>query len=80
MPRDRFDESVRRRQPKTMNDDLRAAVIMDLRRKGWTYKAIGQRVGLSANGAKYALHRVTQPGRYDVETDGEVDVEPPEKW
>jgi hypothetical protein len=70
---DPYDECYRRRQPKIMNDDLRAAVIMDLRRKGWTYKAIGRRVNLSANGVKYALHRVTQPGRYADHFEEEVD-------
>jgi hypothetical protein len=71
----------RRRQPKTMNDDLRAEVIIGLRRRGFTYKQIGQRVGLSANGVKYALHRVTQPGRYDEYYEEEVDYAPgPEAW
>jgi lambda repressor-like predicted transcriptional regulator len=71
----------RRRQPRTMNDQVRAEVIMDLRRKGWTYKAIGRRVGLSPNGVKYALHRVTQPGRYTEVCEEEVDHgEAPEAW
>jgi lambda repressor-like predicted transcriptional regulator len=71
----------RRRQPKTMNDDVRVELIMALRRRGWTYARIGQRVGLSANGVKYALHRVTQPGRYDEYCEEEVDhTAPREEW
>jgi hypothetical protein len=46
-----------------MNDEVRAEVIMDLRHKGWICARIGRQVGLSANGVKYALHRVSQPGR-----------------
>lgn len=64
-----------------MNDDVRAEVILALRRRGWTYKAIGQRVGLSPNGVKYALHRATQPGRYDEVCEEEVEHgESPEAW
>ncbi|MGO9692948.1 MAG: hypothetical protein ACLPYO_03840 [Mycobacterium sp.] len=64
-----------------MNDQVRAELIMDLRRRGWTYKQIGTRVGLSANGVKYALHRVTQPGRYDEVCEEEVDhAQPREAW
>lgn len=71
----------RRRQPKTMNDDERVKVIMALRRRGWTYARIGKRVGLSANGVKYTLHRVTQPGRYDEYYEEEVDhAAPREQW
>jgi hypothetical protein len=82
MPRDRFDECVRRRQPKTLSDEVRAELIIKLRRLGWTYKAIGRRVGLSPNGVKYALMRVTQPGRYyGGPADGEVDaVAALEEW
>lgn len=63
----------RRRQPQTMPEAERVAMIVALRRRGWTYKKIGQYVGLSANGVKYALHRVTQPGRYIAEAPEEVD-------
>lgn len=71
----------RRRQPRTMNDQTRAEVIAALRRRGWTYAQIGQRVGLSANGVKYALQRVTQPRRYDEDFEEEVDhAPPPEQW
>ena len=65
--------SDRRRQPQTMSDAQRVAVIASLRRRGWTYKKIGAYVGLSANGVKYALHKVTQPGRYIAEAPEEVD-------
>lgn len=63
----------RRRMPRTMSDSERVAVIAQLRRRGWTYKKIGQYVGLSANGVKYALHKVTQPGRYIADAPEEVD-------
>lgn len=63
----------RTRQPKAMPDDQRVALIVALRKRGWTYAKIGQRVGLSANGVKYALHRVTQPGRYIAEAPEECD-------
>jgi hypothetical protein len=73
--------AYRRRHPRTMNDETRAELIGELRRRGWTYAQIGRRVGLSANGAKYALHKVTQPGRYDEYCEEEVDhAPPPEEW
>lgn len=65
--------SDRRRQPQVMSESERVQMIVALRRKGWTYKRIGQYVGLSANGVKYALHRVTQPGRYIADAPEEVD-------
>lgn len=63
----------RRRQPKTMSDYERAEIIFKLRKRGWSYDKIGRAVGLSANGAKYALLRVTQPGRYRDDAPEEVD-------
>lgn len=80
---DTYDAAMpdRRRQPKTMNDETRAQVIMSLRRRGWTYAQIGKRVGLSANGTKYALMRVTNPGRYAEDFEEEVDHAPAgEEW
>ena len=62
----------RGRQPRTMSDLERVEVIAELRRRGWTYARIGTVVGLSANGAKYALHRVTHPGRYREHCEEEV--------
>ena len=77
----------RRRQPRTMSDLERVETIAALRRRGWTYAKIGRVVGLSANGAKYALHRVTalyrvtQPGRYvEVCEDKVYHAPPPEVW
>jgi len=55
----------------------RIETIAALRRRGWTYAKIGRVVGLSANGAKYVLHRVTQPGRYVEVCEEEVDHAPP---
>lgn len=64
-----------------MNDETRAEMIAALRRRGWTYAQIGKRVGLSANGVKYALHRVTQPERYREDFEEEVDHAPVgEEW
>jgi hypothetical protein len=72
--RDPADECYRRRQPKTMNDEVRFELIRDLRRRGWTWKKIGQCVGLSDTGAKRAYARIASPGRYyGGPTDGEVD-------
>ena len=61
------------RQPKTMSDAERVQLIFSLRKRGWTYAKIGKRVGLSANGVKYALHRETKPGRYIADAPEEVD-------
>ena len=63
----------RRRLPKTMSDQERVEIIFTLRKKNWTYERIGKLIGLSANGVKYALHRVTQPGRHADDTPEEVD-------
>ena len=63
----------RRRVPKTMSDQERVEIIFSLRKKRWTYARIGKLVGLSANGVKYALHRVTQPGRHLEDAPEEVD-------
>jgi hypothetical protein len=51
---DPADQCYRRRQPKTMNDEVRGEIIAKLRAQGWTWKRIGQRVGLSDTGAKRA--------------------------
>ncbi len=61
------------RSPRTMSDQERFEVIQSLRRRNWTYAKIGQQVGMSANGVKYALHRVTKPGRYEFDAPEEVD-------
>jgi lambda repressor-like predicted transcriptional regulator len=63
----------RRRVPRTMSDQERVEIIFSLRKKRWTYARIGKLVGLSANGVKYALHRVTQPGRHADDAPEEVD-------
>ena len=61
------------RQERTMSDLDRVEIIAKLRRQGWPYTKIGEVVGLSPNGAKYALHKVTHPGRYIVDCEEEVD-------
>lgn len=63
----------RRRQPKQMSDEERFQIIYALRKKKWTYERIGTFVGLSPNGVKYALHRVTQPGRHAEDAPEEVE-------
>ena len=65
-----------------MSDLERVETIARLRRQGWTYAKIGKVVGLSANGVKYALHKVTQPGRYAEYCEEEVDPlpVPAEDW
>jgi hypothetical protein len=62
-----------RRQERTMSDAERVETIAKLRRRGRTWEQCGRAVGLSANGAKYALHKVTQPGRYAEVYEEEVD-------
>ena len=40
----------------------RDRMIMQLRRRGWTYKRIGQRVGMSESGVKRSLDRIRAGG------------------
>jgi hypothetical protein len=61
-----------RRQERTMSNVERVETIARLRRRGATWAQCGRAVGLSANGAKYCLHRVTHPGRYDEVYEEEV--------
>ena len=63
----------RRRLPRTMSEQERFEIIWALRKRQWTYAKIGARVGMSANGVKYALHRVTRPNRYLDDAPEEVD-------
>jgi hypothetical protein len=48
-----------------MNDQMRARMIAKLRSRGWSWERIGKTVGLSANGAKYLLQRMTDPNWSD---------------
>ena len=43
----------------------RDRIIVELRRKGWTYKRIGKAVGMSPTGVSESLTRIRQgrPGR-----------------
>jgi hypothetical protein len=45
----------------------RDKLIKELRLRGWSYRAIGKRVGMSANGVMHSLRRMTdgenRPGR-----------------
>jgi hypothetical protein len=72
----------RRRKPRTLSEPDRVATIAKMRRAGYTWAQCGAAVGLSPNGAKYALHRVTQPNRYveRFEEEGELVDVPDEEW
>jgi lambda repressor-like predicted transcriptional regulator len=67
----------RRRQPQEMSGVERADTIARLRRQGWTWARIGKVVGLSPNGAKYALH-----GRQAEHFEEEVEhvAASPDEW
>jgi hypothetical protein len=41
---------------------VRDRMIIDLRRRGWTYKRIGRHVGMSESGVKRALDRIRMGG------------------
>lgn len=41
---------------------VRDQMIVQLRRRGWTYKNIGKRVGMSESGVKRALDRIAGGG------------------
>jgi DNA-directed RNA polymerase specialized sigma24 family protein len=43
----------------------RDKLILELRLRGWSYRAIGKRVGMSANGVMHSLRRMAEgkPGR-----------------
>jgi hypothetical protein len=73
--------AYRRRHPRVMNDAVRVELIINLRKRGWTWGQIGKRVGMSGNGARYAMLRTTQPGRYAEDYEEEVDhTAPREEW
>jgi hypothetical protein len=46
----------------TLNAPDRDRMIVELRRRGWTYKRIGARVGMSESGVKRALDRIRDGG------------------
>ena len=48
-----------------MSGQTRDALIVALRRKGWTYKRIGRAVGMSPNSVGHALQRIAEgrPGK-----------------
>ena len=69
------------RTPPTMSDEERTALMLRLRRRGWTLAQIGKQVGMSKNGVMQALRRTTQPSRYYHHLEEEVDDGPPrEDW
>lgn len=71
----------RHRQPQELGKEARFDLIMRLRRRGYTYAAIGKVVGLSPNGVKYAMWGVLDPQRYRERCEEEVDhASPPEEW
>ena len=69
-----------RRLPRVMSDEVLLETVLVLRRRGWGFKKIGARVGLSASGAGRAYQRalgVTEPPQ-----PGDVDTvtAPAENW
>lgn len=48
-----------------LNAGDRDELIRELRGRGWSYRAIGKRVGMSANGVMHSLRRMAagKPGR-----------------
>jgi DNA-binding NarL/FixJ family response regulator len=48
-----------------MSGETRDALILKLRRQGWTYRQIGRAVGMSPNSVGHALQRIAEgrPGR-----------------
>ena len=61
MPRHGGDDLNRIQVPAEERDKL----IVELRRRGWTYKRIGQAVGMSENGVSASVVRIQEgrPGR-----------------
>ncbi len=43
-----------------MSGPERDALIVRLRRRGWTYRRIGKALGMSANGVMLALRRIVE--------------------
>ena len=61
MARHGGDDLHRPQIPTAQRDQL----IVELRRRGWTYARIGKKVGMSENGVSESLTRIRQgrPGR-----------------
>jgi hypothetical protein len=62
-----------------MSAEVRMELMIQLRRRGWTYERIGRRVGMSPNGVMQAIRRKTSPETYYPKLDEEVDVDLPEE-
>jgi hypothetical protein len=71
-----------RRIPATMSKEEKERLIVELRRRRWTYEKIGKQVGMSKNGVMQLLRRVTNPEKYYAKLDEEVDEEErdDERW
>jgi hypothetical protein len=54
----------RRRPEKLMNDEQRARLIAKMRQRGWSWERIGKSVGMSANGARYLVERISDPEKW----------------
>lgn len=52
-----------------LSSQERDKLIKELRMRGWSYRAIGKRVGMSANGVMHSLRRMAEgkEGRGRVE-------------
>lgn len=64
---------MRKRQPRTMSDEDRVRIIVELRRRGWSWQKVGDYVGMSRRGAQYAMLKVTDPGRYAGSEPGDAE-------
>lgn len=56
-----------------MSDEERLKIIIALRAKNMGWRKIGERVGLTGNGAMQAHRRGVEPGRYYKRAVEEVD-------
>lgn len=71
-----------RRVEPTMSDEQRTRLMVEMRRRGYSYARIGRALCMSANGVMQAIRRVTEPHRYYQRLDEEVDdpVPPEDDW
>lgn len=62
----------RKRQPRTISDEDRVRVIVELRRRGWSWQKVGDYVGMSRRGAQYAMLKSVDPDRFRESEPGDV--------
>lgn len=73
---------VHRRQPAEMSDEERLKLIVALRKQKLGWRKIGERVGMSGNGAMQAWRRATEPDSYYGRGAGDTATAAPddEEW